>query len=73
MRQYFGLAAIGLIAVCGGCGTVTVKHEVSHIYATVDVNIRIQQELERIFDYEEARGGVISELPTETASEGGSR
>lgn len=62
------LAAVCAAGLAAGCTTVTVKHEVSHIYATVDVNIRIQQELERIYDFEETRSDVITELPTENAN-----
>lgn len=38
-----------------GCAVITVKHEVPPIYATVDVNIRIQRQLEDVFDFEEPR------------------
>lgn len=47
------LLAVGTLAA--GCGTVTVKHEVEPIFVTVDVNIRIQEQLEDFFDYEQNR------------------
>ena len=37
-----------------GCA-FTVKHEIPPIYATVNVNLRIQRELENVFDYEDSR------------------
>ena len=40
----------------GGCGMLTIKHEVKPIYATIDINIRVQKELEEFFDFEETRG-----------------
>ena len=52
------LAATVLVLACiiSGCGpTVTIKHEVQPIHLTVDVNIRVQKELEKFFDFEESR------------------
>jgi hypothetical protein len=48
---------LGLACIIAGCGpTVTIKHEVQPIHLTVDVNIRVQKELEKFFDFEESRG-----------------
>ncbi len=45
-----------LCVLLGSAGCVfTVKHEVPPIYATVNVNLRIQRELEDVFDYENSR------------------
>ncbi|MBD3421394.1 MAG: YnbE family lipoprotein [Chitinivibrionales bacterium] len=33
--------------------TVTVKHKVEPIHITVDVNVKVQQELEEFFDFED--------------------
>jgi hypothetical protein len=39
-----------------GCGpTVTIKHEVEPILLTVNVNIRVEKELEEFFDFEKSR------------------
>ncbi len=47
---------LGLMLTMSGCGpTLTIKHEVAPIYLTVDINIRVQKELEKFFDFEESR------------------
>ncbi len=47
---------LGLMLMMSGCGpTLTIKHEVAPIYLTVDINIRVQKELEEFFDFEESR------------------
>lgn len=44
----------GLLAAFVGCSpTVNVKHEVEPIYITIDVNIKVQKELEDFFDFED--------------------
>ncbi len=52
-----GLATI-MAMIVTGCG-VTVEHKVEPIYITVDVNIRIQRELEKVFEFEKARGEFV--------------
>ena len=52
------LGALALTAIAtslSGCAPISMKHEVAPIYATVDINIRIQQELEEFFDFEQTR------------------
>ncbi len=47
---------LGLMLMMSGCGpTLTIKHEVAPIYLTVDINIKVQKELEEFFDFEEPR------------------
>ena len=47
---------LGLMLMMSGCGpTLTIKHEVAPIYLTVDINIKVQKELEKFFDFEESR------------------
>jgi hypothetical protein len=42
--------------VVSACGpTLTIKHEVAPIYLTVDINIKVQKELEEFFAFEESR------------------
>ncbi|MEE9170500.1 MAG: hypothetical protein V3U73_12120 [bacterium] len=53
MKKLLGVLAMGVLVLLGGCGTVTVKHEVQPIYITVDVNIKVQKELEDFFDFED--------------------
>ena len=50
------LTAIVLTSLLFGAGcspTVKVKHEVAPIFITVDVNIRVQKELEEFFNFED--------------------
>jgi hypothetical protein len=67
--EYIAMKRRILIALstclCAGCNTMTIKHEIPPIYATVDVNIRIQRELADFFDFEENR----SETETQPHSE----
>jgi hypothetical protein len=43
-----------VLALAGGCGpTVTVEHKVEPIHITMDVNIRIDRELDKYFDFED--------------------
>lgn len=54
MVKLLAVAAFGLVLAAQGCSpTVRVKHEVEPIFITVDVNIKIQKELEGFFDFEE--------------------
>ncbi len=53
MKKLLGVLVMGVLVLLGGCGTVTVKHEVQPIYITVDVNIKVQKELEDFFDFED--------------------
>ena len=54
MVKLLAVAAFGLVLATQSCSpTVRVKHEVEPIFITVDVNIKIQKELEGFFDFEE--------------------
>lgn len=56
MRIWLFICVVCLICTVSGCGpTVTVKHEIAPIYLTIDINIKIQKELEDFFAFEEAR------------------
>ncbi|MGH7492854.1 MAG: hypothetical protein ACREOO_10720 [bacterium] len=47
-------AACSAVMILGACSpTVKVKHEVAPIFITVDVNIKVQKELEDFFNFEE--------------------
>ena len=45
----------GLLALIGCSPTVNVKHEVEPIYITIDINIKVQKELEDFFDFEDEK------------------
>ena len=47
------MSCLILLIFLSGCGTVKVKHEVEPIYITVDINIKVQKELEDFFDFED--------------------
>ncbi len=56
MRIWLSICVVCLLFMSSGCGpTVTIKHEVSPIYLTIDINIKIQEELEDFFSFEESR------------------
>ncbi len=54
MKLIWGIAALFVPMCFFACSpTVKVKHEVQPIYITVDVNIKVQKELDSFFDFEE--------------------
>ena len=54
MTKQIAVWILGAMFAFGGCSpTVKVKHEVEPIYITVDVNIKVQKELENFFDFED--------------------
>ena len=53
MRELWGTGTLGLLMTFAGCGSVTVKHQVEPIYITVDINVKVQQELDDFFDFED--------------------
>ena len=56
MKIWLSICVVCLLFMSSGCGpTVTIKHEVAPIYLTIDINIKIQEELEDFFSFEGAR------------------
>ena len=54
MKVLQGAILLVLLSMVLSCShTVNVKHEVEPIYITVDVNIKVQKELDDFFDFEE--------------------
>ena len=54
MTRSLAAAACGALLFLQACSpTVKVKHEVAPIFITVDVNIKVQKELENFFDFED--------------------
>ncbi|MFQ5638959.1 MAG: YnbE family lipoprotein [bacterium] len=53
MKLLLGAVTFGILFILTACGTVKVKHEVAPIFITVDVNIKVQQELNDFFDFED--------------------
>ena len=54
MKTFWAMIFLAVLPMVIGCSpTVTVKHEVAPIYITMDVNIKVQKELEDFFDFED--------------------
>jgi hypothetical protein len=53
MIRYVPALLLVCTALWGCSPTVTVKHKVAPIHITVDVNVRVQKELDEFFDFEE--------------------
>lgn len=54
LKLMWGSAVLFMLMCFYGCSpTVKVKHEVEPIYITVDVNIKVQKELDSFFDFED--------------------
>jgi len=43
-------ALILLLLVCGGCLSIKTEHEIKPIHITMDVNLRVQKDLDTFFD-----------------------
>jgi len=53
VKKLFAAVAFAGLLLCEACSpTVKVKHQVEPIFITVEVNIRVQKELEDFFDFE---------------------
>ena len=56
MKIWLMVCFLSLLFIVSACGpTLTIKHEVAPIYLTVDINIKVQEELEKFFDFEKKR------------------
>lgn len=40
---------LGLMLVLGGCLNIKTQHEIKPVYITVDVNLKVQKELDNFF------------------------
>ena len=55
LRSVVATSFAALLAVLGGCITHTVQTapiEIKPIHVTVDVNVKVQRELDKFFDFE---------------------
>jgi hypothetical protein len=43
----------GIVLMLNGCGTITVKHQVEPIYITMNVNVKVEKQLNDFFDFED--------------------
>ena len=72
MKRTFRLGTIWSLGICAACTSHTVKVdpvEVKPIYVKVDINIKVDRELDRFFDFEE--GIPDSALPGSRTKGGG--
>ena len=53
MKFIISVMVIGIVLALAGCGTITVKHQVEPIYITMDVNIKVEKQLNEFFDFED--------------------
>ena len=52
MRFIIQIIAGGVVLMLSGCWNITVKHQVEPIYITMDVNIKVEKQLDEFFDFE---------------------
>ncbi|MDA3926922.1 MAG: hypothetical protein PF904_19770 [Kiritimatiellae bacterium] len=54
MKRYMIFILLGL-AICGGCFSLKTEHkvEVEPIHITMDINVKVQQDLEKFLDLED--------------------
>ena len=58
MKFIIPIIAGGIALMLTGCWTVTVKHQVEPIYITMNVNVKVEKQLNDFFDFEdEVQGG----------------
>jgi len=58
MKFIIPIIAIGIVPLLTGCWTITVKHQVEPIYITMNVNVKVEKQLNDFFDFEDqGKGG----------------
>ena len=50
MKRYFMLL---LLALCGGCFSLKTEHKVEPIHITMDINVKVQKDLEDFLDLDD--------------------
>jgi len=53
MKLIILIIAGGIVVTLTGCWTITVKHEVEPIYITMNVNVKVEKQLDEFFDFED--------------------
>ena len=53
MKFIIPIIAGGLVLTLTGCWTITVKHQVEPIYITMNVNVKVEKQLNDFFDFED--------------------
>ena len=52
-RSRLAIPTLAAAALVAGCQPITVEHKVDPIYITVDINLKVDRELDEFFDFEE--------------------
>ncbi|WAC07720.1 MAG: hypothetical protein OS130_00530 [Thermodesulfobacteriota bacterium] len=53
MKFIMPFLAGGLVFTLTGCWNITVKHQVEPIYITMNVNVKVEKQLNDFFDFED--------------------
>lgn len=53
MKLFVPILSVGIGLMLTACGTITVKHQVEPIYITMDVNVKVEKQLNDFFDFED--------------------
>jgi len=53
MKLIVPILSVGIVLMLTGCWNVTVKHQVEPIYITMDVNVKVEKQLNDFFDFED--------------------
>jgi hypothetical protein len=53
MKFIILIIAVGIVVTLTGCWTITVKHQVEPIYITMNVNVKVEKQLNDFFDFED--------------------
>ncbi len=53
MKCITPIIAVGIVLALTGCWTITVKHQVEPIYITMNVNVKVEKQLDEFFDFED--------------------
>jgi hypothetical protein len=67
MKLYFLSIALLSPLLLVSCWTITVKHKVDPIYVTVNVNVKVERQLNDFFDYEDQGKGGSNANPAPSA------
>ena len=57
MKFIILIITVGIVSTLTGCWTITVKHQVEPIYITMNVNVKVEKQLDDFFDFEDQGQG----------------
>jgi hypothetical protein len=53
MKLIVPILSVGIVLMLTGCWNITIKHQVEPIYITMDVNVKVEKQLNDFFDFED--------------------